>query len=101
MTIKAKDFDTIIHKLGFESRKSGDLLAWFEYKGKVIVRTKRSKKKGQDLPFQHSIRQQMKLHEEQMREAIRCTFTREDYIKLLKDKGLIVVENEQETTGQD
>jgi hypothetical protein len=90
MTIKAQDFDTVIHKLGFETRDSRDRLAWFIYKDKIIVRTKRSYKKGRDLPFQHVIRQQLKLTEEQLKGVIRCTFTREDYIELLKSKGLIV-----------
>jgi hypothetical protein len=34
-----RDFDLLINKFGFQSRHSGDLLAWFEYDGKVVVRT--------------------------------------------------------------
>jgi len=89
MTIKAKDFDTLINKLGFETRDSRDRLAWFVYNDRIIVRTKRSYKKGRDLPFQHVIRQQLKLNEQQLKGVIRCTFTRNDYIALLKSKGLI------------
>lgn len=88
MTIKAHEFDLIISKFRFKIRDSGDLLAWFEYKGRVIIRTRRSKGSG-ELPMQHSIRQQMKLNEEQLREAIRCTINRQDYIKILREKGLL------------
>ena len=88
MTIKAKDFDHLATKLKLKTRNSGDLLAWFEYKGKKITRTKRSKGSG-DLPMQHSIRQQLKLNEEQFRKAIGCTLTRQDYIDILRNKGLL------------
>ena len=88
MTIKAHEFDRIIFKFKFKIRDSGDLLAWFEYKGKLILKTKRSKGSG-ELPMQHSIRQQMKLSEKQLRDAIRCTINRQDYIKILREKGLL------------
>jgi hypothetical protein len=86
MTIKAHDFDHLVTKLKLKTRGSRDLLAWFEYKGKIIARTRRSKGSG-DLPMQHSIRQQLKLNEEQFRKAIGCTLTRQDYIDILRQKG--------------
>ncbi len=89
MTIKAADFDRIIEKLGFETRDSGDLLAWFVHEGRRILRTKRSKKKGQDLPFQHSIRQQIKLSEGELRAVIGCTISRAEYVEILRQKGLL------------
>jgi len=82
MTIKAKDFDHLVAKLNLKTRNSRDLLAWFEYEGKKITRTKRSKGSG-DLPMQHSIRQQLYLNEEQFRKAVGCTLTRQDYIHIL------------------
>jgi len=88
MTIKAKEFDLLVTKFKLKTRNSGDLLAWFEYKGKTITRTRRSKGSG-DLPMQHSIRQQLKLNEGQFREAIGCTLTRQDYINILRSKGLL------------
>jgi hypothetical protein len=86
MTIKAHDFDHLVTKLKLKTRGSRDLLAWFEYKGKIITRTRRSKGSG-DLPMQHSIRQQLRLNEEQFRKAIGCTLTRQDYIDILRQKG--------------
>ncbi len=89
MTIKAADFDRIIEKLGFETRDSGDLLAWFVHEGRLILRTKRSKKRGQDLPFQHSIRQQIKLNEGELRAVIGCTIGRVEYVEILRQKGML------------
>lgn len=89
MTIRARDFDLLIRKFGFQTRESGDLLAWFEYDGKVVVRTKRSHTRGRDLPFQHSIRQLMKLNQEELNQALRCHIDRDGYIELLRGKGIL------------
>lgn len=88
MTIKAREFDHLVARLGLRTRNSRDLLAWFELDGKVITRTRRSKGSG-DLPMQHSIRQQLKLDERQLREAVGCSLTREAYIDILRGKGLL------------
>lgn len=88
MTIKAREFDHLVTKLGLKTRSSRDLLAWFEFDGKVVTRTRRSKGSG-DLPMQHSIRQQLKLDEQQLKEAIGCTLTREAYIEILRGKDLL------------
>ncbi|MGA2158051.1 MAG: hypothetical protein ABSG90_02410 [Dehalococcoidia bacterium] len=88
MTIKSHEFDKLTGKFGLKTRNSGDRLAWLEYEGKIVVRTRRSNKKG-DLPMQNSIRQQLKLTESQLREAIDCTLTFEQYIEILRSKGLI------------
>ena len=88
MTINARDFERIVEKFGLRTRNSGDRLAWFEYGGKIITRTRRSYKKG-DLPFQHSIRQQLKLNEEQLRQTITCTLNRDQYVEILREKGLL------------
>ena len=88
MTIKAHEFDHLVDKFGLKTRDSRDLLAWFEYEGKIVARTRRSKGSG-DLPMQHSIRQQLKLNEEQFKAATGCTLTRQDYIDILRAKGLL------------
>lgn len=89
MSIRSRDFDLLIRKFEFQTRDSGDLLAWFEYEGKRVVKTKRSHTRGRDLPFQHAIRQQMKLNEDELAQALRCTLDREAYVELLKRKGII------------
>jgi hypothetical protein len=89
MTIKAHEFDLIVKKFQFTTRKSGDLLVWLEYEGKVVVRTKRSNIKGRDLPFQDAIRSQLHLNKTELRQAIGCSLGFEEYIALLKTKGLL------------
>ena len=88
MTIKDREFDHLMDKFEFKVRDSGDLLAWFEVDGKMVTRTRRSHKRG-DLPMQHSIIQQLKLSEEQLRQAIDCRLNRNDYIQILRLKGLL------------
>jgi hypothetical protein len=93
MTIKAQEFDRLALKFELKLREGRDLLVWFEYDGKIITRTRRSKGSG-DLPMQHSIRQQLKLNEQQLRDAIGCSLTRDGYIEILHEKGLIGAEGE-------
>ena len=88
MTIKANEFDRIVAKLDLKTRNGRDLLAWFEYEGKVVLRTRRSKGSG-DLPVQHSIRQQLKLNEKELAELLRCTLDRVGYVGMLRQKGLL------------
>lgn len=89
MPLTAREFDLIVRKFGFETRDSRDLLAWLEVDGKRVVRTRRSKKSSGDLPMHHSIRQQLRLSEDELREAIACTLGREGYVALLRAKGVI------------
>lgn len=86
--MKVWEFDRIISKFEFKTRDSGDLLAWLEHDGKVVVRTRRSKGSG-DLPMQHSIRQQLKLNESQLRDAISCSLGKPGYLEILRSKGLL------------
>ncbi len=89
MPLTAREFDRLVQKFDFKTRNSRDLLAWLEVDGKVVVRTRRSKKSSGDLPMQHSIRQQLRLNDDQLREAVSCTLDRNSYITLLRGKGLI------------
>jgi len=57
--MKVHEFGRLEAKLRLRTRESGDRLAWFEYEGRVITRTKRSHG-NKDLPG-HLIRQQLKL----------------------------------------
>ena len=82
------EFDRVIRKFGFTTRNSGDRLAWLEYKGRTIIRTRRSNQRG-DLPCPDQIRQQLKLDEQQLREAISCTLGLDDYLAILEEKGLL------------
>lgn len=88
MSLSAREFDLLVNKLGYETRNSAHLLAWLEVDGKIVARTRRSRKAG-DLPMSHSIRQQMKMSETQMREAVACALGRDAYLDILRDKGVL------------
>ena|ERR1700676_4956902 len=85
--MKTHDFEKLVTKLQLKTRNSGDRLAWFEYEGKTIVRTKRSH--GNKEQPGDKIRQQLKLNEEQLAGLISCTVSLEDYVEILKAKRVI------------
>ena len=89
MPLTAHEFDRLVRKFGFETRNSKDLLAWLEVDGKVVARTRRSNKSSSDLPRHHSIRQQMRLNDDQLREAVKCTLGRDSYVAILREKGVL------------
>jgi len=86
--MKAHEFGILESKLELKVRNSYDRLAWFEYNGKVIARTRRSHGKGFDLP-KNLIRQQLKLNEEQFAGILSCSLRLADYIEILRTKGLL------------
>ena len=85
--MKVHEFEILVNKLKLETRNSYDRLAWFEYEGKTITRTRRSHGNG-DLP-EHLIRQQLKLNQKELSGLIRCKLYLADYVEILKGKGLI------------
>ena len=89
MSLSAREFDRLVSKLGYRTRDGDHLFAWLEVDGKIVTRTRRSRKESGDLPMSHSIRQQMKMSEAQMREAIACTLGRDAYLDILRDKGVL------------
>ena len=89
MPLTAHEFDRLVSKFGFQTRNSKDLLAWLEIEGKIVVRTRRSNKSSGNLPMHHSIRQQLQLNDDQLRDAIKCTLDRDSYIDILREKGIL------------
>ena len=85
--MKVHEFTKLENKLALKTRNAGDRLAWFEHNGVVVVRTKRSHG-NKDLP-ENLIRQQLKVNESQFSGLISCTISRDDYIHILTEKGLI------------
>jgi hypothetical protein len=85
--MKVHEFTKPENKLDLQTRNSGDRLARFEYKGLIVVRTKRSHG-NKDLP-ENLIRQQLKVHESQFSGLISCSVSKDDYVEILKAKGLI------------
>jgi len=97
--MKVHEFTKLENKLGLQTRNSGDRLAWFEYEGLVVVRTKRSHG-NKDLP-ENLIRQQLKVNESQFSGLISCSVSKEDYIEILKAKGLIPTPATQQSPTHD
>ena len=85
--MKTHEFERIVTKLGLRTRNAGDRLAWFEHNGQTVVRTKRSY--GNKEQPGHMIRQQLKMNEEQLAGLIDCSLSREDYVQILRSKGII------------
>ena len=85
--MKVHEFTRLENKLELKTRNAGDRLAWFEYNGVVVVRTKRSHG-NKDLP-ENLIRQQLKVNESQFAGLIACHVTRDQYIEILKSKNII------------
>jgi len=85
--MKVHEFTTLELKLRLETRDAGDRLAWFRHGGRIITRTKRSHG-NKNLPT-NLIRQQLKLNEEQLSGIISCSLHLDDYVEILKNKGLI------------
>jgi hypothetical protein len=85
--MKVHEFCRLEGKLRLKTRDSGDRLACFEYEGRVVTRTKRSHG-NKDLPS-HLIRQQLKLNEAELAGVVSCDLEFDDYVEILKKKGLI------------
>lgn len=89
MALKAHEFERIVKKLKLETRNSGDRLAWFVYKDRKVLFTKRSNRAG-DLPFGDKIRTQLRLSEPQFHDLKRCTLDLDGYIAILREKNIII-----------
>ncbi|HSY31869.1 MAG TPA: hypothetical protein VLA42_07760 [Verrucomicrobiae bacterium] len=92
--MKVHEFEKIVNKLGLKVRNSGDRLAWFEYDGQTVIRTKRSH--GNKEQPGNLIRQQLKLNEKQLAGLISCKVSVTDYVDILKSKGIIASQPTQE-----
>ena len=82
------EFDQLAQKFGMLVTEGGrHRKAELYYAGTCVVRTLRSRSPREFT--HHKVRTQLRLSESQLRAAIRCTLTLEDYIDILKDKGAI------------
>ena len=73
-----------------ETKEGKDRFAYLNVDGKLILSTRRSHGRGKMSDnIAMFIRQQMKLTEDQFRDAINCPMDREKYIAVLRAKGLI------------
>jgi hypothetical protein len=91
VSISAEVLDRAWEKVGMSVQdRRVDRWAYLFVDGRRVIATRRSRGSGK-IPGQipHLIRQQMKLNEEQFRALIDCPLTREGYLQILRDKGLL------------
>lgn len=88
--MKIKEVLRIFEKLGMEIREGRDTLAFFKLEGHVILWTKVPHGKGElKGKLSYFIRQQLKLNEKQFRELQECLIWRDQYIEIIKKKGML------------
>lgn len=88
--MKKNDIEKIFRKLNLRVWSTGHNYGWLIYKDKKTLRVHYSHGKG-DIPdkIANKIRGQLKLSQKDFRNLIGCPLTYEDYITILKQKGLI------------
>lgn len=89
MPLTAREFDRVVRKFGFEVRGGDHVKARLYVGGRVVVRSKRSRKDSGDLPHHQRIRQQLRLTEQQLRDAVNCPLDRDGYMEILRGRGII------------
>jgi len=87
--MSVQEFDGVLRKFGFDTRSTHHKLAWLIHDGKKVVRTRRSNVKGRDVPAEHAIRKQLYLTTTQLKQAIRCTLDKDQYLAILSEKGIL------------
>jgi hypothetical protein len=86
--MKVHEFDRVVKKLGMETRDSSHHHAWFVHDGVTVARTKRSHGNNKFIP-EHLIRKQLHVDQREFSGLISCSVNKQDYIKILIDKGVI------------
>ena len=90
LSLHADEVDRAWKKLGMVIKDTKDRHARFYFEGKLILATKRclgSGELGGNIP--HLIRQQLKLNSSEFKDLIGFPVGREEYVDILKKKGLI------------
>ena len=90
MQLKKAEIGKLFDKLKLDARSTKHRYGWFTFEGKKILKVHYSHGKG-SVPGRVSdkIRSQLKLSQKDFRGLIDCPLTLEDYISILKQKGLI------------
>jgi hypothetical protein len=88
--MKTNEVEKIFRKLDLKVRSTGHNYGWLVVGGKKILRVHYSHGKG-GIPEKvvNKIRGQLKLAQDDFKELVSCSLGYEDYLKILKDKGLL------------
>ena len=90
MQVKKVEIRRVFKKLELEVRSTSHHYGWFSFEGKKILRVHVSHGKGA-LPGRVSdkIRSQLRLSEDDFKELLACPLSRDEYVEILRRKGLI------------
>lgn len=90
MQVTKKEVHKIFNKLELEVRTTGHRYGWLKYNGHKILRVHYSHGKGA-LPGRVTakVRSQLRLSQKDFKNLINCPLSKEDYLDILKEKGLI------------
>jgi len=93
--MKSHEFDRVIKKLEMETRDTSHLHCWLVHNGVTVVRTMRSHGTQKYVP-EHLIRKQLHVTQEQFVGLHSCTVSKQEYINILINKGVIANKEEPE-----
>jgi hypothetical protein len=90
MQLKKREAEALFTKLRLDVQTSHHKTATLYYAGRAILRTRISHGQG-DIPpiIVAKLRNQLKVTEQQLRSLVDCGLSYEEYIELLKAKGII------------
>ena len=90
MQLKKRQAEVVFTKLRLQVQDTHHKMGTLYYEGRAILRTRISHGRG-DIPsiIVAKLRGQLRVTEEQLRNLVDCTMTYENYIELLRDKGLL------------
>jgi hypothetical protein len=90
MQLKKREAEALFAKLRLDVQTSHHKTATLYYAGRAILRTRISHGQG-DIPpiIVAKLRNQLKVTEQQLRSLVDCGLSYEEYIELLKAKGII------------
>jgi hypothetical protein len=86
--MNAREFDTVVKKLGMETSDTKHHHAWLVHNGVTVVRTKRSHGKAKFVP-ERQICKQLHVDATQFTGLYSCSFSKDEYITHLIAKGII------------
>ncbi len=88
--MKKSEIEKIFNKLNLNVRTTSHNYGWLVVEGKKILRVHYSHGRG-DIPAKvaDKIRGQLKLSQKDFKKLIACPLKYEDYIGILRDKGLV------------
>ncbi len=88
--MKKSSIEKVFRKLKLQVRSTGHNYGWLIVNGKKILRVHYSHGKGEiSEKVVNKIRGQLKLSQKDFKDLISCPMSREDYLRVLIEKGIV------------